>query len=158
MKAKHLSILSIALLLTSTFAAVAGELNIVDPWVRSAPPNASALGVFVTLENHSNTDQSVVAVRSSFAAKRVEMHKTKMTGDVMRMMPQAEIPVAAHSTTVLKPGSWHIMLLDPEAIPALGDVLQITLVLDDGSEQSFDAVVRKGMKGLKAHKHNMTQE
>ncbi|MCP4387973.1 MAG: copper chaperone PCu(A)C, partial [Gammaproteobacteria bacterium] len=96
MKFNVLRALGTVLLLTCSFAAAA-ELKVIDPWVRSAPPNAPALGVFMTLENHSSADQSVVAVRTSLAVDRVELHRTMMMGDVMKMMPQQQIPVASHS-------------------------------------------------------------
>ncbi len=158
MKTNVLRALGTVLLLTCTFSAAAGELKVIDPWVRSAPPNAPALGVFMTLENHFSSDQAVVAVRTSLAVNRVELHRTMMTGDVMKMMPQDQIPVASHSATVLKPGSWHIMLIGPEKVPAMGDKLQLTLVLGDGSEQSFEAVVRHGKRHMQGHDHEMKHE
>ncbi len=157
MKFNVLRALGTVLLLTCSFAAAA-ELKVIDPWVRSAPPNAPALGVFMTLENHSSVDQSVVAVRTSLAVDRVELHRTMMMGDVMKMMPQQQIPVASHSATLLKPGSWHIMLIGPEKVPAMGEELQLTLVLGDGSEQSFEAVVRHGKMNMEGQSPEMKHE
>ena len=82
MKCNVLRALGTLLLLTCTFSAAAVELKIIDPWVRSAPPNAPALGVFMTLENHSDSDQAVVAARTSLAVDRVELHRSMMMGDV----------------------------------------------------------------------------
>ena len=158
MKPYNLAAMSIMLLLSCTFSAVAGELKVINPWVRSAPPNAPALGVFMTLENHSSTDQSVVAARTTLAVDRVELHRTMMVGEVMKMVPQESIPVASRSATVLKPGSWHVMLTGPETVPQMGDKVQLTLVLADGSEQSFEAVVRHGKMKMEGHSHDMKTE
>jgi copper(I)-binding protein len=158
MKVYVLRALSTVLLLSCSFYAAAAELKIIDPWVRAAPPNAPALGVFMTLENHSGAELAVVAARTSLAVDRVELHRTMMVGDVMKMVPQQKIPVAPHSATVLKPGSWHVMLIAPEKVPAIGDKLQLTLVLGDGSEQGVEAVVRKGKKGMKGHDHQMKHD
>jgi copper(I)-binding protein len=144
MKLISLSAINILLLMFCTFPAVADELKVIDPWVRSAPPNAPALGVFMTLENHTSAHQSVVAARTTLAVDRVELHRTMMVGDVMKMLPQEAIPVAPHSVTILKPGSWHVMLIGPKEVPVMGDKVQLTLVLDDGTEQIFEAVVRQG--------------
>jgi len=158
MKVNVLRALSTVLLLSCACLVSAAELKVIDPWVRSAPPNASALGVFMTLENHSGTDLAIVAARTSLAVDRVELHRTMMMGDVMKMIPQEQIPVASHSATVLKPGSWHIMLIAPEKVPAMDDKVQLTLVLDDGSEQSIEAVVRPGKMHMQGHKHEMKHE
>jgi copper(I)-binding protein len=40
-----------------------------------------------------------------------------------------------HSSTELKPGSWYIMLIGPKQVPVMGEVVHLTLVLSDGSEQ-----------------------
>jgi hypothetical protein len=50
------------------------------------------------------------------------------------------------------------MLIAPEKVPAIGDKLQLTLVLGDGSEQGVEAVVRKGKKGMKGHDHQMKHD
>lgn len=131
---------------------------VTNPWVRSAPPNAPALGVFMMLKNHSGTDLSVVDVRTTLEVNRVEMHRTMMTGDVMKMMPQEMIPVASHSSTELKPGSWHIMLMDPKQVPKMGETVHLTLVLSDGSEQMVAAIVRKGKKMMDGQSHEMKME
>ena len=146
------------LLLSCTFSATAHDLMVVDPWVRAAPPNAPALGVFMALENHSGADRSVVAARTTLAVDRVELHRTMKIGEVMKMVPQQLIPVPAHSATLLKPGSWHVMLIGPEKVPAMGDMVQLTLVFDDGSEQTVEAVVRKGKTMMQSHDHQMSHE
>ena len=158
MKSENLAALSIVLLLSCTSSAIAGELKVIDPWIRSAPSNAPALGVFMTLENHATTDQSVVAARTALAVDRVELHRTIMVGEVMKMVPQESIPVAARSATVLKPGSWHVMLIGPEKVPPMGDKVQLTLVLGDGTEQTFEAVVRHGKMNMEGHSHEMQTE
>ena len=158
MKLSIFRALSTVLLLSCALPAAAEGLKVIDPWVRSAPPNAPALGVFMTLENHAATDQSVVAARTSLAVDRVELHRTVMVGEVMKMMPQEAIPVASRSATVLKPGSWHVMLIGPENVPAMGDKVQLTLVLSDGTEQTFEAVVRHGKMNMQSHSHEMKTE
>ena len=132
------------LLMLSIFSARAEGLMVIDPWVRSAPPNAPSLAAFMMLENHSNSDISLVGVRSSLAVDRVELHRTTMTDGMMKMTPQELVPVPAHSSTELKPGSWHIMLIGPKKVPTEGEVVHLTLILSDGSRQKVKASVRPG--------------
>jgi copper(I)-binding protein len=72
-----------------------------------------------------------------------------MADGMMKMVQQQEMPVAAHGSLVLKPGSWHIMLIAPRKVPVEGDQVSLTLRFSDGSEQQVTAQVRKGamMKG-----------
>ncbi len=134
------------ILLITSFSIHAAGINVDDPWVRAAPPNAPALGVFMKLENHSAKDIALSSVSTSLASDRVELHRTTMVDGMMKMTPQKVIPVMAHSATMLKPGSWHIMIIKPKKVPQPGDSVQLTLVFDDGSEQSVTAAVRKGKK------------
>ncbi len=144
MKLNIVRALGAVLLVSAVFSAKAAEVTVVDPWVRAGPPNAPALGVFMKLENHTGSDISLVDVRSSLKVDRVELHRTMMADGMMKMMPQVAIPVEAHSATLLKPGSWHIMLISPKKVPLAGESVELTLVFSDGSKREVTAGVRMG--------------
>ncbi len=149
----------LTMILLASFSTQAAELMVEDPWVRAGPPNAPALAAFMNLVNHSANSLSVVGAKTSLEVGRVELHRTKMVDGVMKMMPQESIPVAAHSSTLLKPGSWHIMMIKPAEVPVPGDKVQITLVLDNGDEQTVTAMVRKGKKMMHGeHDQNMSHD
>jgi copper(I)-binding protein len=143
------------LLMLTAFSATAGGIQVTDPWVRAAPPNAPALAAFMKLENHTGAEISIVDARTSLAVARVELHRTTMVDGVMKMTPQTAIPVAAHSATLLQPGSWHIMLISPQKVPLAGESVELTLLFSDGSEQKVDAIVRKGKMKM-SEGHDMT--
>jgi len=143
------------LLMLTAFSATAGGIQVTDPWVRAAPPNAPALAAFMKLENHTGAEVSIVDARTSLAVARVELHRTTMVDGVMKMTPQTAIPVAAHSATLLQPGSWHIMLISPQKVPLAGESVELTLLFSDGSEQKVDAIVRKGKMKMDEG-HDMT--
>ena len=160
MKSGLLRALGTLLFLSFSFTAAAHDIKIKDAWVRTAPPNAPALGAFMVLENYGNSERALVGARTSLEVDHVELHRTMMVGDVMKMVPQEKIPLPAHQSTMLKPGSWHVMLMSPKKVPSLGEKLKITLVFDDGFEQTVEAVVRKGEMKMHQHehKHGMNQE
>lgn len=145
-------------LVISAFSVNAAELVVTDPWIRSAPPNAPALGAFMLLENDSDSEVSLVDAYSSLEVERIELHRTMMADGVMKMVPQQFIPVPSHSSTQLKPGSWHIMLIGPSKVPSMGEVVQLTLVFDDGTKQVVDAGVRQGQKMMDGHSHEIKSE
>jgi len=158
MKSGFMRALGTVVLLSCSLSAAAGEVMVKDPWVRAAPPNAPALGAFMVLENHSGSDRAIVGARTSLEVDRVELHRTMMVGEVMKMVPQQNIPLPAHGSAVLKPGSWHVMLIGPERVPQEGERVQMTLMLDDGSEHAVEAVVRPGKMKMHEHKHEMKHE
>jgi copper(I)-binding protein len=145
-------------LIIGAFTANAADLIVTDPWIRSAPPNAPALGAFMLLENDSDSEVSVVDAYSSLEVDRVELHRSMMDDGVMKMIPQKFIPVPPHSSVDLAPGSWHIMLIGPSKVPSMGEVVQLTLVFADGSKQLVDAMVRQGKKMMDGHSHETKSE
>ena len=144
MKTRLTRVTGAVLLMLAAFSVTAGGVQVTDPWVRAAPPNAPALAAFMRLENHTDAELSLMQARTSLAVARVELHRTTMVDGIMKMMPQTAIPVAAHSTTLLEPGSWHIMLISPQKAPLAGESVELSLLFSDGSEQKVVAIVRKG--------------
>ncbi len=144
-------------LLTVFTASSAHDLEVTDAWVRAAPPNAPALGVFMNLKNHSASELKIVGARTSLEVERVELHRTMMVGNVMKMVPQENIPLGADTSLRLEPGSWHVMLIGPARVPQAGESLSLTLELSDGTEQQVSAVVRKGKKMMHGHGHKKGQ-
>ena len=72
----------------------------------------------------------------------------------MKMVAVDKISVPARGQAELKPGSYHIMLIDMKAPLKEGDAVPIMLTFDDGSSQRIDAPVRKPHDGAPAaHGH-----
>jgi len=142
------------LLLIVSLSVQADDVTIKDAWVRAAPPNAPALAAFMQVTNHSAKTLSIVDVRTSLAVDHIELHRTQMKEGVMKMIPHKVIPVPANSMTILKPGSWHIMLIKPVKVPAPGDMVELTLVFDNGVEKTVHAPVRKGKKMMMGSDHS----
>lgn len=118
-------------------------ISIHNPWVRSAPPNAPALGAFMEISNHSDNDIKLLSA-NAHDYKRLELHKTVFQGGMMKMMKQDFMPIPAHGKLTLKPGSWHIMMIKPKEVPKEGDSVTIKLVFDNGLSKAVHAKVRKG--------------
>ena len=133
---------------TSSFAMSSPQSNgivIQDTWVRSESSNASGLGAFMKIHNNSNQNVKLISAYAE-GYKDVQLHSTIDDGGMMRMVEQEFIPVTAKGKVHLKPGSWHVMLIKPEKVPAKGEVVLITLKFDNGSSQAVKFKVRKGKK------------
>jgi copper(I)-binding protein len=119
-----------------TFPAMA-QVQVDDPWVRATVPQQRATGVFMRLT--SAGDARVVAV-SSPAAAVVEIHEMKMAGDIMKMRAVEALDLPAGQAVELKPGGYHVMLIDLKAQVKEGDMVPLALVVEnkDGKQETID--------------------
>ncbi|GAB4431258.1 MAG: copper chaperone PCu(A)C [Anaerolineae bacterium] len=101
-------------------------------------------GAFMVIENAGDTpDQLVGATVSAEIARTVEIHETTVgENDVMQMRPVQAIDVPAHGSVELKPGGYHIMLLDVQRDLNAGDTVTLTLTFASGTTLDVDAIVR----------------
>ena len=137
--------LSLVLLLAASGAVSAAgsadSVNVVDPYVRMMPPGAKATAAFMMLKNAGDKDAKLVKAETTIA-KTAELHTHTNENGVMKMRQVPAIEIKAKGETALKPGSYHVMLIDPAALKE-GDKVAITLGFDDGSSKKIDAVVKK---------------
>jgi len=127
---------------TGSLAAQKASVIARDAWAREPAPSRDVTALFVVLENRGATPRAVVAGESD-AANKVELHEMKMEGSMMRMSPVKQIEVPAGGRTELKPGGLHIMIFGLRKRPAVGDVVTVTLTLDDGTKVPVTATVRR---------------
>lgn len=118
------------------------ELLIHDAWIREAPPNAMALAGYMTIVNSSNAERSLT-VATSPVFGWIELHRTVHDGDVAKMVPQDAIKIPAGGRVELKPGDYHLMLMQPSQTLRVGDQISITLEFKNGEMQTINFPVKK---------------
>jgi len=124
---RYRSIISaLAFLATSAFA----QVTVQNPWVRATLPGQEVAGAYMTLVSASDT--RLVSVSSPVAAT-TELHQMTMEGDVMRMHPVSGIDLPAGRKIELKPGGYHLMLIDIKRQLKVGETVPIALVIEDRS-------------------------
>ena len=102
---KHL--LTASLLFISL--AASAEIIIKDAWVRTTVAEQKVTGAFMQI----TSDKAVKLVAAnSPAAETTEVHEMSMQGDVMKMRQVNEVVIDAGKSVELKPGSYHIMLMN----------------------------------------------
>ncbi len=140
-----LTALAVSLLSAPAWAAgLADQVEVVSPYVRVAPPGAKATGAFMTLKNLGDNEVKLVKAGST-VANVTELHNHINDNGVMRMRQVPEIVVPAKGETLLKPGSYHVMLIDMKAPMKEGDQVAITLGFADGSSKVVTAVAKMPM-------------
>ncbi len=142
---KHL--IAAALTCVCAVSAFAQNVTVTDAWARATVQGQKATGAFMKITAKENT--KLVAVSSPVAGV-VEIHEMKMDKDVMKMsaLPQGlELP--AGKAVELKPGGYHVMLMDLKAPLVKDTTVPLTLTLQDAKGvQSTQAL--KVLVGMQA--------
>ena len=136
--------------------AAQAQVTVQDAWVRATVPQQKGTGAFMQL--HSAKDVRLVAA-SSPSAPIVEVHEMALQDNVMRMrhVPGLELP--AGKTVELKPGGYHVMLMDLPAQVKAGDTVPLTLVFEGKDGQRESVQVQAPVRAVNAsaapaqHKH-----
>ena len=103
-------------------------IAIKDAWVRTTVPGQKATGAFMKITAKEGTR---LVGASTPVAGVAEVHEMKMDGDVMKMraLPGVELP--AGKTVELKPGGFHVMLMDLKAALPKDSTVPLTLLFKD---------------------------
>lgn len=103
-------------------------VKVEDAWVRGTVATQKASGAFMRLTPSANT--RLVGVRSPVAGV-VEIHEMAMENDVMKMREVPGLDLAAGRTMELKPGGYHVMLMDLKKEIPVGSSVPLQLKFED---------------------------
>jgi copper(I)-binding protein len=96
----------------------------------------------MTLVNQGGEADRLVAAQTE-VAQVVELHESKLEGDVMKMQPvEGGIPVPAKGEVELKPGGLHVMLIGLKQSLNEGDRFLVTLEFEKSGPLQVEAEVR----------------
>ena len=143
-------LLVIALGSASTWAQVKVE----QAWARATVQGQKATGAFMKITAPQNT--RLVAVSTPVAGV-AEIHEMKMDGGVMTMRAMPGLDLPAHQAVELKPGGYHLMLMDLKAPLAKDSSIALTLTFKDAkgveNKQQVNVPVATGMPqgGMSGH-------
>ena len=121
------------------------QVAVTDAWVRGTVAGQMATGAFMRLT--SPADMTLVGVASP-AAKIVEIHEMKMDGGMMKMSAVGRLPLPAGKSVELKPGGYHVMLMDLAQPLKEGDVVPMTLTFEDKAGAKQTIAVKAPVRSL----------
>ena len=133
---RHLKLLCIAgCALFATQAAA--EVTVTEAWVRGTVAAQKATGAFMKIRS---TEDAKIVGAASPSASIVEVHEMAMKDNVMTMRAVDELPLPAGKTVELKPGGYHVMLIDLAKPLAAGDKVPVTLTIvgKDGKKSTLE--------------------
>ncbi len=127
--------LTLAALAISAFAHA--QVSVSNPWVRATVPQQKATGAFMQLT--ATQPMRVVSAQSPIAGV-TEIHEMAMADGVMKMRAVPALELPAGKAVDLKPGGYHVMLMDLKGQVKDGDVVPLTLVVEskDGKRETLE--------------------
>lgn len=115
-------------LASMTALAQSTAVKVDGAWARATVQGQKGTGAFMSLTAKDATQ--LVGVSSPVAGV-AEVHEMKMEGDIMRMRAVAAIDLPAGKKVELKPGGYHVMLMDLKAPLAKDSTVPVTLLFKD---------------------------
>ena len=137
--------ITLAALIFAAFPVMA-QVTVKEPWVRGTVPQQKATGVFMQIT--SVQDARLVEAKSPVAGV-VEIHEMAIEKDVMKMraLPNG-LDLPAGKSVELKPGGYHVMLMDLKQQMKEGDSVPMTLVIEGKDKKRTTIEVKAPVKAL----------
>jgi len=127
-------------LITGLFVAASvsfADVVVSGAWVRGTVKGQTGTGAFMTLKS---TEPTQLLQVSSPIAKMAQVHQMTLDKGMMKMRPVKALDVPANTAIMLKPGSYHVMLMGLTRPLTKGEhvPLQLTFVTKDGTKASVN--------------------
>lgn len=140
------------------FAEDMTRIMVQDPYARSSTMMSNSGAAFMTLMNHSDEDDRLIAAHSD-VAERVELHTHKEDANgVMKMMEVEEgFTVPAGGMHALARGGDHVMFLGLTRPLEQGDIVSLTLTFEKAGDITVEVPVDLTRKPGMAMQHGDMQ-
>jgi len=145
-----ISLIALLLLVFNAAGATADGIIVSNAWMPVAPPNAKVIAGYLSIENKTSHKMTLTGI-SSKHFERVEIHRTEMHGDLMRMVQQDSLAIPSGDVIHLQPGGYHLMCIRPSSVPKEGESVRLSLQFDRGDPALIDFVVRHPDSGRMKH-------
>ena len=133
------------------------QVTVEEPWIRATAPGQTVAGGYMKLR--SVKPSALVSVSTPLTAS-AGIHEMSMEAGVMKMRAVSKVDLPAGKTVELKPGGYHLMLMNLDRSLREGDTVPITLVFEGpgGKREQASVVARvrgihAGMQGSTDMKH-----
>lgn len=128
-----------------------GPIEIGHPWTRATPKGASVAGGYLKITNKGSQPDTLTG-GSADGAGRFEIHEMSMDGGVMKMRPlPGGLTVKPGETVELKPGSYHVMMLDLKGQIQQGKNVKGTLTFEKAGKVDIEYAVEAAGSSPKGH-------
>lgn len=116
------------------------SIEVTGQWARTSPAATTMGAAYMTLNSDAD-DELVGASVDKSVAMMTEVHEIVMVDGAMKMQQVSSIPVIAGTATELKPGGYHIMLMQLAKPLQTGESFQVTLTFAAAGDVVVDVPV-----------------
>ena len=145
--------LFVAAFLAFVAGPVLAQVDVTNAWVRPTVEGQMGTGAFMTLR--AKEPMRVVGATSAVAGV-VEIHEMALQNNVMRMRAIESLALPAGQAVELKPGGYHVMLMDLKRALKRGETVTVELQLETADKrrvtQPIQVEVRSSAPGAEAKK------
>jgi copper(I)-binding protein len=143
--------IGLAVLIAAAGAAGA-QTTVKDAWVRGTVAQQKASGAFMQV---TSVQGGKLLSVSTPVAGVAEVHEMSMEGTTMRMRAVGSLELPAGQAVELKPGGYHVMLMDLKQPLSAGDVVPLSLVIEgkDGKRETLQVQAPVRALGAPEPKH-----
>jgi copper(I)-binding protein len=138
---KRILVVFLAILFLLGACAPAGGIEVREAWARPAAHGENG-AIYFVIRNQARQADELTGV-SSGIAEAVEMHESRMDGDVMQMHQLQFIPLEANAEITFEPGGRHLMLIGLKKDLKIGDEIEVTLHFKNFEEINLLVPVRE---------------
>ena len=128
------------LFLLSACGASTG-IEVSKAWMRPAAKEGNGAAYFL-IQNRSDAADELTGA-SSDVAGAVELHESKMEGDVMQMHHAMSVPIEGNTSLEFAPGGWHVMFIGLNRDLNVGDQVELTLHFRDHEDITVTVPVQE---------------
>ena len=130
----------LAALLLSACGSKEG-IEVSDTWARASMQGMNSATYFVIQNHNAEADELIGA--TSDVADAVEVHESKMEGDVMMMNHVESVVLEPSAKVEFKPGGYHVMMIGLKRDLKAGDEIEITLQFRNSPDVTVKATVKE---------------
>ena len=125
------------------------EISLENEWARITPSGTGS--VYMKIKNNGNSEDKLLSA-SSDKAGMVMIHRSIREGNISKMIHIHDgIAIPGNSEVSLKPGDYHLMLMDLDKNLSLGD--KISIVLNFEKNDSLEIIPVAKLRPPKMHTH-----
>lgn len=148
---QHIKQIVMALSLLGLACHASAQTKIDDAWVRATVAGQQATGAFMTIT--ATSDSKLLSAQSP-VAKTVQVHQSTMKNDVMSMKPVEFVALPADKAVTLDPHNYHIMLIDLVGQVKEGDMVPLTLTVENAKGEKESIKVEATARALNIPDHS----
>ena len=126
------------------------EISVENEWARLTPSGTGS--VYMEIKNNGNSDDKLLSA-SSDKAGMVMIHRSIREGDISKMIHIHDgITIPGNSSVSLKPGDYHLMLMNLDKNLSLGDKISIILNFEKNDSLEINPIAKLRPPKMHAHK------